>query len=127
MFEEDIGIIMSDATISKTIKRKRTRKRIRKLIIWMILIALAAGAVYLFVLRELKAAATLTYDSYTTTRGSISNSMSFSGSIGVVNDETLAVRCGRHRSQDLRYGRRSRRHGATAAAAVQRRNPQSRI
>ncbi len=90
MFEEDIGIIMSDVTISKTIKRKRTRKRIRKLIIWMILIALAAGAVYLFVLRELKAAATLTYDSYTTTRGSISNSMSFSGSIDVVNDETLA-------------------------------------
>ncbi len=80
---------MSDATIGKTIKRKRTRKRIRKLIAWIIFIALAAGAVNLFVIRELKAAATLTYDSFTAARGSISNSMSFSGSIAVVNDETL--------------------------------------
>ena len=82
---------MSDANIKQTIKRKRMRKRIRKLIIWLILIALAVGAVYLFVLPKLNAAATITYDSYTTTRGSISNSMSFSGSIDVVNDETLSA------------------------------------
>lgn len=82
---------MSDATVSKTLKRKRRRKRIRKLILWLILIALAVGAVYLFVLPKLKAAATTTYDSYTTTRGSISNSLSFSGSIDVVNDETLSA------------------------------------
>ncbi len=81
---------MSDATISKTIRRKRIRRRIRKLIIWFTLIALAVGAVYLFVLPKLDAAATITYDSYTTTRGSISNSMSFTGSIAVVNDETLS-------------------------------------
>ena len=81
---------MSDATMNKTIKRKKMRKRIRKLIIWLVLIALAVGAVYLFVLPKLNAAATITYDSYTTTRGSISNSMSFSGSIDVVNDETLS-------------------------------------
>ena len=37
----------------------------------------------------LNASATTTYNSYTATRGSISNSMSFSGSIGVVNDETM--------------------------------------
>lgn len=82
---------MSDPTISKSLKKKRRRKRIRKLIIWLILIALAVGAVYLFVLPKLNAAATVTYDSYTTTRGSISNSMSFSGSIDVVNDETLSA------------------------------------
>lgn len=82
---------MSDATMKNTIKRKRMRRRIRKLILWLILIALAGGAVYLFVLPKLKAAATITYDSYTTTRGSISNSMSFSGSIDVVNDETLSA------------------------------------
>ncbi len=82
---------MSDATVSKTLKRKRKRKRIRKLVLWLILIALAVGAVYLFVLPKLKAAATTTYDSYITTRGSISNSMSFSGSIDVVNDETLSA------------------------------------
>lgn len=89
--EEDRDSIMSDAIIGKTNKRKRMRKRIRKLIIWLILIALAVGAVYLFVLPKLNAAATTTYDSYTTTRGSISNSMSFSGSIDVVNDETLSA------------------------------------
>ena len=81
---------MSDATMKKTIKRRKLRKRIRKLILWLILIALAVGAVYLFVLPKLKAAATITYDSYTAMRGSISNSMSFSGSIDVVNDETLS-------------------------------------
>lgn len=81
---------MSDAAMKKTIKRKKRRRRIRKLILWLILIALAVGAVYLFVLPKLNAAATITYDSYTTTRGSISNSISFSGSIDVVNDETLA-------------------------------------
>ena len=82
---------MSDATIRKSLKRKRSRKRIRKLMIWLIIIALAVGAVYLFVLPKLKAAATVTYDSYVTTRGSISNSMSFSGSIDVVSDETLSA------------------------------------
>jgi multidrug efflux pump subunit AcrA (membrane-fusion protein) len=82
---------MSDAIINQTIKRKRMRKRIRKLVLWLILIALAVGAVSLFVLPKLKAAATVTYDSYTTTRGSISNSMSFSGSIDVINDETLSA------------------------------------
>ena len=82
---------MSEATISKAVKRKRKRKRIRKWLLWLILIALAAGAVYLFVLPRLNAAATTTYDSYTTTRGSIANALSFSGSIDVVNDETLAA------------------------------------
>ena len=89
--EEDGKSSMSDATMINSRKRKRKRRRIRRLVIWLILLALAAGAVYLFVLPRLNAAATTTYDSYTTARGSISNSMSFSGSIDVVNDETLSA------------------------------------
>lgn len=82
---------MSDAAINHTMKRKRRRKRIRRLVFWLILLVLVAGAVRLFVLPKLIAAATTTYDSYITTLGSISNSMSFTGSIDVVNDETLTA------------------------------------
>lgn len=81
---------MSDKTINKAMRRKKRRKRIRKLIIWLVLLGLAAGAVYLFVLPKLRAATTITYDSYTATSGAISNSMSFSGSISVINSETLS-------------------------------------
>ena len=81
---------MSDTTMNKTIRKKKRRKRIRKLIIWLIILCLGAGAVYLFVLPKLKASTTITYDSYTATQGAISNSMSFSGSIDVINDETLS-------------------------------------
>jgi multidrug efflux pump subunit AcrA (membrane-fusion protein) len=82
---------MSDATMNKTIRHKRRRKRIRRLILWLVILLLGAGAVYLFVIPKLKAATTITYDSYTATRGAISNSMSFSGSISVVNSETLSA------------------------------------
>lgn len=82
---------MSDTTMNKSIRRKRRRKRLRRLAVWLVLLLLGAGAVYLFVLPKLQAAATTTYESYTATRGAISNSMSFSGSIAVVNDETLSA------------------------------------
>ena len=81
---------MSEPVINKSIQRKKRRRRIKKLIIWLIILLIAALAVRMFVIPKLKAAATLTYDSYTATQGSISNSMSFSGSISVINDETLA-------------------------------------
>ncbi|MBE0600161.1 MAG: hypothetical protein IH607_00120, partial [Firmicutes bacterium] len=82
---------MSEPVINKTIQRKKRRRRLKRLIIWLIVLLVAVFAVRLFVIPKLKAAATLTYDSYTATQGSISNSMSFSGSIDVVNSETLAA------------------------------------
>ena len=69
--------------------RKRRGKWVKKLIGWLIFLALLTGVFYLFVLPGLSAGATTTYDSYTATRGTISNSMSFSGSISVVNSESL--------------------------------------
>lgn len=82
---------MSEPVINKSIKRKKRRRRIKKLIIWLVILLLGVLAVRIFVIPKLKAAATLTYDSYTATQGSISNSMSFSGSISVINSETLAA------------------------------------
>jgi multidrug efflux pump subunit AcrA (membrane-fusion protein) len=84
------GNTMSEPVINQTIKRKRRRKRIKRLILWLIILLIGFLAVRVFVIPKLKAAATLTYDSYTATQGSISNSMSFTGSISVVNSETLA-------------------------------------
>ncbi len=80
---------MSETEKVKLAKRKRRAKRLRKLIGWLVVLALLAGAFYLFVWPQLNASATTTYSSYTATRGNISNSMSFSGSISVVNNETL--------------------------------------
>ena len=68
---------MNEADKGKQNRRKRRAKRIRKLIGWLVFLALLAGAFYLFVWPELNASATTTYNSYTATRGSISNSMSF--------------------------------------------------
>ncbi len=82
---------MSEPVINKTIQRKKRRRRIKRLIIWLIILLVGFLAVRLFVIPKLKASATLTYDSYTATQGSISNSLSFSGSIDVVNSETLAA------------------------------------
>ncbi len=80
---------MNDEQKSKTVKRKRRGKIVRKLVGWAVLLGLLAGAFALFVWPQLNAGATVTYDSYTATRGNISNAMSFSGSISVVSNETL--------------------------------------
>ncbi|MCE5342755.1 MAG: HlyD family efflux transporter periplasmic adaptor subunit [Eubacteriales bacterium] len=74
---------------NKKLKRKRRAKWVKKLIAWVVFLALLTGAFYLFVLPDLSASAMTTYDSYTAARGTISNSMSFSGSISVVNNETM--------------------------------------
>jgi len=69
--------------------RKRWRKRLIKLCGWAVALGLLAGAFMLFVLPGLTASVTSTYNSYTARIGSISNSLSFSGSISVKNSETL--------------------------------------
>lgn len=80
---------MTEAEKNQKIKKKKRARRVKKLIGWLVFLAMLAGAFYLFVLPDLNASATTTYDSYTATRGSISNSMSFSGTISVVNSETM--------------------------------------
>lgn len=72
-------------------KPKKKRRWLRRLITWLILLAVAAGAFALFVLPTWQAEATTTYVKYTASRGTISNSLSFSGSVSVVNNETLTA------------------------------------
>lgn len=69
-------------------RKKRRKKIVKRLILWLILLAIAAGAVRLFLWPKLTAGATVTYDKYTAQTGTISNSLSFSGSVNVKNDET---------------------------------------
>lgn len=72
-------------------KTKKKRTWWKKLLVILLLLALVVGYVWFFVLPKLKADATVTYDGYTASRGTISNSMDFSGSISVVNYETLSA------------------------------------
>lgn len=71
-------------------KKKRFRV-LKRLLVWVILLALAAGAVRLFVWPKLVAESTTTYNSYTARTGTISNSISFSGSMAVKNSETISA------------------------------------
>lgn len=70
---------------------KKKGRRLKKLLIWLCLSALAGGAVYLFVIPGLAAGAMTTYNAYEAVVGSISNALSFSGSVSVVNSETLSA------------------------------------
>lgn len=74
-----------------TVKKKKKRFRLlKRLLIWLILLAAAAAIFCFVVLPRLKAGATTTYNSYAARIGTISNSLSFSGSISVQNNETIA-------------------------------------
>lgn len=75
-----------------TMKKKKKRFRcLKRLLIWLVVLALAAVAVKFFVLPKLESGSTITYNSYAARIGTISNSMSFSGSIAVQNDETISA------------------------------------
>ncbi|MBQ8535841.1 MAG: HlyD family efflux transporter periplasmic adaptor subunit [Clostridia bacterium] len=76
--------------MTQTKQKRKGRKRFKRLLIWLILLALAGGAFYLFVLPGLNESATTTYNAYEATIGTISNSLSFSGNVSVMNSETLA-------------------------------------
>lgn len=75
-----------------TMKKKKKRLRwLKRLLILLVLLALAAVAVKFILLPKLKAGATITYNSYAARIGTISNSLSFSGSISVQNNETITA------------------------------------
>ena len=70
--------------------KTRRRRVLRRIIITIIVLALLAGAGW-FAYSSLKAEYTVTYDAYTATRGSISNALSFSGNLSLVNSATSAA------------------------------------
>lgn len=75
-----------------TVKKKKKRfRRLKRLLFWLILLAFAAVIVRFVVLPKLDAEATTTYNSYAARIGTITNAMSFSGSISVQNNETITA------------------------------------
>ena len=68
--------------------KKKKKKWLRRLI-WLIILVLLGCGISFIGLPMLKASVTVTYDTYTATTGSISNSLSFSGSFALKNSEIL--------------------------------------
>ena len=84
---------MSEAgkTEEKTVRnRKKNRRRVRRLIVWLVVLVLLGGTGFL-VVRKLQRDYTVTYDAYTTTVGTISNSLSYSGSMQLINSTTYTA------------------------------------
>ena len=71
-------------------KRKRGKHRIRKLIILLLILILLAGAGYLTWMK-LKHEYTVVYNPYTAVTGSISNSLSFSGNLSLIDSKTYSA------------------------------------
>ena len=68
-------------------KKKRGRRIVRLLLLLLVL-----GAVgYFVIFRGVNKAVTVTYDTYTTRKGNISNTLNFSGSMSAKNYETLSA------------------------------------
>ena len=72
-------------------KYKKRFLRLKRLLIWLVLLGIALLAVRFILLPRLEAGVTITYNSYAARIGTISNAMSFSGSISVQNNETISA------------------------------------
>ena len=70
--------------------RPRRKKLIRRIIVFLLVLLLLAGIGW-FAYSSLKAEYTVTYDAYTATTGSISNALSFSGNLSLVDSETYTA------------------------------------
>ena len=74
----------------KNKEKSKKRKVIRKIIGVLVVILLLTG-IGLFAYSSLKAEYTVTYDGYTATTGSISNALSFSGNLSLIDSATYSA------------------------------------
>ncbi len=72
-------------------KKKGRRRRIVRRLIWTLVILLVVGVAGWSVYSRLRAEYKITYEPYTATTGSISNSLSFSGSMQLENSATYTA------------------------------------
>ena len=73
-------------------KKKKSRKRkLLKRLIWTLIILLLVGVALWSVYSKLRAEYKITYDPYTATTGSISNSLSFTGSMQLINSASYTA------------------------------------
>ena len=70
--------------------RPKKKRIVKRIVLFLILLLILAGIGY-FVYNSLKAEYTVTYDSYTATTGSISNALSFSGNLSLVDSATYTA------------------------------------
>ena len=89
---------MSEALENKTAENKEEKKKKRKKgrkilkrIIWLLIILLVIGMALWSVYSKLRAEYNITYDPYTATTGSISNSLSFTGSMQLIDSATYTA------------------------------------
>ena len=80
---------MSEAVVQAGTRKKKRRTARRVVLILAVLLVL--GLAGFITLRNLQAEYTVTYDGYTASRGTISNSLSFTGSMQLVNSKTYAA------------------------------------
>ncbi len=80
---EEIAVTAEETEGKK--KKKGRKRRIVKRLIWMLVILLVVGVAVWSIYSKLKAEYKITYDPYTATTGSISNSLSFTGSMQLIN------------------------------------------
>lgn len=79
-----------NAKTPETLKRKRRKHVVRKIILIFLLLMVLAGAAF-YAWSSLKQEYTVTYDPYTATIGSISNALSFNGSLQVVDSKNYTA------------------------------------
>ena len=72
------------------VAKPRKKKRVRRVLLFLLILLLLA-AVGWFAYNSLKAEYTVTYDTYTATTGSISNSLSFSGNLSLMDSATYSA------------------------------------
>lgn len=72
-------------------KKKSRKKKTLKRLIWLVIILLVLGVALWSVISKLQAEYRVTYDPYTATTGSISNSLSFTGSMQLVNSASYTA------------------------------------
>ena len=87
----DNGIRPVPAAGEKKKRKKRGRKKVLKRIVWTVLFLLVIGVVGWSVYSKLRADYRVTYDPYTATTGSISNSLSFTGNVQLENSTTYTA------------------------------------
>ena len=80
----------AEKTEGKKKKRSRKKKTLKRLF-WLVIILLVLGIICWSVYSRLMAEYKITYDPYTATTGSISNSLSFTGSMQLVNSATYTA------------------------------------
>ncbi len=88
--EAQVGSASVPAVREKDVRKAKRRKRIVRRIILLLLILLVLAVLAYIGYNKLKAEYTVTYQEYSATIGTISNSLSFSGTLQTVNSKTYS-------------------------------------